>query len=63
MQGNDDACYYGLPSIERSDAAFKGLGYWRGYVWGPMAQVRHLIICSSVNCSEAYNLVVDGKSR
>lgn len=35
--GNSDACYWGLPSIEASDPAFKSLGYWRGYVWGPMA--------------------------
>ena len=26
MAGNDDACYWGLPSIERSDAAFPKLG-------------------------------------
>ena len=37
FQRNRDACYWGLPSIEASDAAFPGLGYWRGYVWGPMA--------------------------
>lgn len=35
--GNRDACYWGLPSIEASDPAFPALGYWRGYVWGPMA--------------------------
>lgn len=32
MVGNDDKCYWGLPSIERSDTAFQKLGYWRGYV-------------------------------
>ena len=30
--GNDDTCYYGLPSISADDAAFPHLGYWRGYV-------------------------------
>ena len=39
--GNADECYWGLPSIERSDAAFPALGYWRGYVWGPMAQLTY----------------------
>ena len=39
FKGNADACYWGLPSIEASDAAFPTLGYWRGYVWGPMAQL------------------------
>jgi len=36
---NTDDCYWGLPSIEASDPAFPPLGYWRGYVWGPMAQL------------------------
>lgn len=35
--GNSDECYWGLPSIAASDPAFPPLGYWRGYVWGPMA--------------------------
>jgi hypothetical protein len=39
--GNDDSCYWGLPSIEASDAAYPPLGYWRGYIWGPMAQLTH----------------------
>ena len=39
--GNADECYWGLPSIERSDAAYPPLGYWRGYVWGPMAQLTY----------------------
>ena len=34
--GNSDACYWGLPSISADDAAFPPLGYWRGFVWGPM---------------------------
>ena len=38
---NTDDCYWGLPSIEASDSAFPPLGYWRGYVWGPMAQVAY----------------------
>jgi hypothetical protein len=37
--GNHDDCYWGLPSIQRADPAFPPLGYWRGYVWGPMAQL------------------------
>lgn len=36
---NTEDCYWGLPSIEASDPAFPPLGYWRGYVWGPMAQL------------------------
>ena len=39
--GNDDSCYWGLPSISADDAAFPQLGYWRGYVWGPMAQLTY----------------------
>ena len=35
--GNDDSCYWGLPSIQKGDPAFPRLGYWRGFVWGPMA--------------------------
>jgi hypothetical protein len=37
--GVADACYWGLPSISADDASFPALGYWRGYVWGPMAQL------------------------
>jgi len=39
--GNSDKCWWGLPSIQASDAAFPSLGYWRGYVWGPMAQLTY----------------------
>ena len=36
--GNDpQGCYWGLPSISADDPAFPALGYWRGFVWGPMA--------------------------
>merc|ERR1719336_1568689 len=35
--GNSEDCYWGLPSISADDPAFPPLGYWRGYVWGPMA--------------------------
>lgn len=28
-EGNDDTCYWGLPSIEASDPAYPALGYWR----------------------------------
>lgn len=37
--GNSETCYWGLPSIQASDPAFPPLGYWRGYIWGPMAQL------------------------
>ena len=37
FSGNSDECYWGLPSIQASDPAFRKLGYWRGYIWGPMA--------------------------
>jgi len=39
--GNSDDCYWGLPSIQRADPAFPSLGYWRGLVWGPMAQLTY----------------------
>ena len=55
--GNADECYWGLPSIQRGDPAFPPLGYWRGYVWGPMAQlvywslqVRKQVSKSSIAC-------------
>merc|ERR1711997_1364947 len=32
-------CYYGLPSIAKSDPAFKSQNYWRGLTWGPMVQL------------------------
>ena len=35
--GNPDTCYWGLPSVSADDPAFPPLGYWRGFVWGPMA--------------------------
>lgn len=34
-----DECYWGPPSISADDPAFPPLGYWRGYVWGPMIQL------------------------
>ena len=41
--GNDpDNCYWGLPSVSADDPAYMADGlwnYWRGYVWGPMAQI------------------------
>ena len=39
--GSSDDCYWGLPSISADDPAFPPLGYWRGYVWGPMAQLTY----------------------
>jgi len=41
MAGNSEDCYWGLPSISADDDAFPDLGYWRGYVWGPMAQLTY----------------------
>jgi len=41
FKGNADSCYWGLPSIQASDAAYPPLGYWRGFVWGPMAQLTY----------------------
>ncbi len=41
FEGNRDDCYWGLPSIDASDPAYPPLGYWRGYVWGPMAQLTY----------------------
>ena len=41
FKGNTDSCYWGLPSIQASDRAFPSLGYWRGYVWGPMAMLTY----------------------
>lgn len=38
---NSAACYYGLPSIAADDPSFAGLGYWRGYVWAPWAQLTY----------------------
>ena len=35
----DEMCYYGLPSIARSDVAFEEQNYWRGLTWGPMVQL------------------------
>ena len=39
--GNRPECWWGLPSIAASDPAYPPLGYWRGYVWGPMAQLTY----------------------
>merc|ERR1712139_192878 len=39
--GNSDTCYWGLPSISADDPAFPPLGYWRGYVWAPWAQLTY----------------------
>ena len=34
-------CQWPMPSIAASDPAFKTLGYWRGYVWGPQIQLTY----------------------
>lgn len=39
--GNRADNYWGLPSISADDPAFAHVGYWRGYVWGPMAQLTY----------------------
>lgn len=41
FSGNSDSCYWGLPSISAADLAYPPLGYWRGYIWGPMAQLMY----------------------
>ena len=38
---NEPNCYWGLPSIQASDPSYPPLGYWRGYIWGPMAQLTY----------------------
>jgi len=39
--GMADTCYWGLPSISADDPSFPPLGYWRGYIWGPMVQLTY----------------------
>ncbi|CAB9504969.1 Trehalase [Seminavis robusta] len=42
FQGNDpNVCYWGLPSISADDPTYMKANfiYWRGYSWGPMAQL------------------------
>ena len=40
--GNDPkSCWWGLPSISADDPAFPPLGYWRGFVWAPWAQLTY----------------------
>jgi len=43
FEGNDPgSCYWGLPSVSADDPAYMVRGhfnYWRGRVWGPMAQL------------------------
>ena len=43
FEGNDpNACYWGLPSVSADDPTYMATGhfnYWRGLVWGPMAQI------------------------
>jgi len=41
VQRRSNECYWGLPSISADDDSFAALGYWRGFVWGPMAQLVH----------------------
>jgi putative isomerase len=38
FEGNDPACYWGLPSISADDPAYMqgGFIYWRGYTWGKL---------------------------
>ena len=39
--GNDDTCYWGLPSIEASDPAYSKDGYHGGNIMGPMVQLTY----------------------
>ena len=41
FKGNTPRCYWGLPSISADDAAFPKQGYWRGFVWAPMAMLTY----------------------
>lgn len=54
MAGNNpNTCYWGLPSIAADDPAFPPLGYWRGFVWAPWAQltwVRITLRLSVLDC-------------
>ena len=45
-------CYYGLPSIAKSDVAFKSQDYWRGLTWGPMIQLTWWSLDQYVNKSD-----------
>eukprot|EP01060_Flectonema_neradi_P020866 TRINITY_DN28366_c0_g1_i1.p1 TRINITY_DN28366_c0_g1~~TRINITY_DN28366_c0_g1_i1.p1 ORF type:complete len:807 (+),score=98.63 TRINITY_DN28366_c0_g1_i1:110-2422(+) len=56
MSGNSDTCYWGLPSIAASDPAFPALGYWRGYIWGPLSQITHWALSE-------YNIPVVNNAR
>eukprot|EP01047_Picozoa_sp_COSAG01_P060953 COSAG01_NODE_7542_length_3158_cov_2.027460_1_plen_334_part_00 len=49
FKGNDPAaCYWGLPSISADDPAFPPLGYWRGFVWSPWAQLTYWALENTV---------------
>ena len=39
--GSPSHCYWGLPSISADDSTYDAQGYWRGYIWGPMAQLTY----------------------
>ena len=41
--GSPSHCYWGLPSISADDSTYDAQGYWRGYIWGPMAQLTYVL--------------------
>ena len=41
VANNPASCWWGLPSINAADPAYPPLGYWRGFTWGPMAQLTY----------------------
>ena len=57
FQGNDpNKCYWGLPSVSADDPTYMATGqwnYWRGRVWGPMAQ---LVFWSLQGTAEEFSL-------
>ncbi len=59
FKGNSEDCYWGLPSISADDPAFPLLGYWRGLVWAPWAQLTYWALDeyahleSAVQCRKA----------
>jgi len=61
--GNSEYCYWGLPSISADDPAFPALGYWRGYVWGPMAQLTYWSLEAASEQGHGPGAAAAGKGR
>jgi putative isomerase len=61
-QENSEDCYWGLPSIAKSDISYmKPLSYvyWRGLVWGPMTLLTYWSLDAYANASP----LLDGARR